>query len=114
MKAIQILVAAIVAAAAAQAQAEGMSMAMPMGKADAAAKKEVPFVKADVVKADASKGRVTLKHEDVPNLNMPGMTMAFPVANKKLLNGVKTGDKVRVKFEMVKGQTTVTALEAAK
>ena len=114
MKAIQILVAAIVAAAAAQAQAEGMSMAMPMGKADAAAKKEVPFVKADVVKADASKGRVTLKHENVPNLDMPGMTMAFPVANKKLLNGVKAGEKVRVKFEMVKGQTTVTALEAAK
>lgn len=113
MKAIQVLIAVAVAAGAAQANSEGMSMSMPMSSATAA-KKDAPFVKAEIVKADAAKGNVTLKHEDIPNLNMPGMTMAFPVANKKLLSGVKAGDKVRVKFDTVKGRPTVVALEAGK
>ena len=114
MKAVQILIAATVFAGAAQANAQGMSMAMPTGSPAAAAKKQAPFVKAEVVKADAAGGKVTLKHEDIPNLDMPGMTMAFTVADRKLLKSVKAGDKVRVKVETVKGQATVTALEAAK
>ena len=113
MKAIQILIAATFVAGAAQANAEGMSMSMPMSSAHAA-KKAAPFVKAEVVQADAASGMVTLKHEDIPNLDMPGMTMAFAVANKKLLKGVKAGDKVRVKFDTLKGQPTVVALKHGK
>jgi len=113
MKAIQILIALAVAAGAAQANAEGTSMNMSMSSAHAS-KKEAPFVKAEVVKADAASGMVTLKHEDIPNLDMPGMTMEFAVANKKLLKGVKKGEKVRVKFDTVKGQPTVIALRHGK
>jgi Cu(I)/Ag(I) efflux system membrane protein CusA/SilA len=80
----------------------------------APATKEAPFVKAEIVKVDAARGKVTLKHENIPNLDMPAMTMVFAVADKKLLNGVKAGAKVRVKVEDVKGQATVTALESKK
>lgn len=116
MKAVHILLAAAAAACAIQANAQGMSMSMPMsmpmGAAGAAMGKEVPFVKADIVKVGA--GKVILKHENIPNLDMPAMTMAFPVADQKLLHGVKAGDKVRVKIESIKGQAVVTALEPAK
>lgn len=113
MKAIQILIALAVATGAAQVNAEGMSMNMPMSSTHAK-KKDAPFVKAEVVKADAASGMVTLKHEDIPNLDMPGMTMEFAVANKKLLKGVKAGDKVRVKFDTVKDRPTVIALKHGK
>ena len=110
MKAVPILLAAAVAAGAAQADAQGMSV----NSAGAAAMKEVPFVKAETIKVDAVAGKVTLKHEHIPNLDMPGMTMVFPVASKTLLNGVKKGDHLRVKIEAVKGQAIVTALEATR
>lgn len=111
MKAVHVLLVAAIAAGAAQANAEGMSMSMPMTSAAAATKKEAPFVKAEIIKVNG--GKVTLKHEDIPNLDMPAMTMAFAVADEKLLKGVKSGDKVRVKIETLKGRATVTALEAA-
>ena len=111
MKAIQILIAMAVAASAALANAQGMSMPK---QATHAAKKEAPFVKAEIVEVDTASGMVTLKHEEIPNLDMPGMTMPFPVANKKLLEGLKAGDKVRVKFDTVKDEATVTALETGK
>lgn len=97
-----------------QLHAQGMNMPMdskPQAKAAASAP---PFVNAEVVKVDAAKGAVTLKHEEVPNLKMPGMTMAFPVTDKKMLNGLKSDDKVRVQFDTVKGKTMVTTVERSK
>jgi Cu/Ag efflux protein CusF len=97
-----------------QLHAQGMNMPMdskPQAKATASAP---PFVNAEVVKVDAAKGSVTLKHDEVPNLKMPGMTMAFAVADKKMLKGVQANDKVRVQFDTVKGKTLVTKLERGK
>ena len=96
--------------AAAQLHAQGMNM--PMEKPAKAA--SVPFVKAEVDDVDAAKGTVILTHEDVPNMKMPAMTMAFNVADKKMLKGIKAGDKVRFKVEAVKGQALVTQLERSK
>jgi len=39
---------------------------------------------------------VGLKHGPFKSLNMPGMTMPFPVADPALLKGFKVGDRVRV------------------
>ena len=39
---------------------------------------------------------------------MPAMTMAFGVADKKMLSGVKTGDTVKFRIEMVNNAPTVT------
>jgi Cu(I)/Ag(I) efflux system membrane protein CusA/SilA len=47
-------------------------------------------------------------------MKMPAMTMAFNVADKKMLKGIKAGDKVRFKLEAVKGQALVTQLERSK
>ena len=106
-----ILIAAIVAAAAAQASAQGMSMPAKPGAASAPA---MPLVDGEVRKLDPAAGLVVLQHGDIPNLAMPGMTMGFDVADKKMLNGLKVGDKVRFQAEMVKGKATVTELKPVK
>jgi Cu(I)/Ag(I) efflux system membrane protein CusA/SilA len=80
----------------------------------AVAQATLPFVDAEVRKLDASKGTVVLKHKDIPNLGMSGMTMEFDVANKKALQGVKPGDKVQVTIDMVGGKPTVLQLRRAK
>ena len=106
--------AAILLVGSVSAYAQGMNMPMDNKPRAKGAKSVPPFVNAEVVKIDAAKGSVTLKHEDVPNLNMPAMTMAFPVADKKMLKGVKPEDKVRVQFDTVKGKPMVTKLERSK
>jgi Cu(I)/Ag(I) efflux system membrane protein CusA/SilA len=62
---------------------------------------------------DKPRGIVTLKHGDIVNMGMPAMTMAFNVADKKMLDNVKTGDRVRFHVETVQGAPTVTRIEAS-
>jgi len=45
---------------------------------------------------EVSAREVTLTHGPFRSLNMPGMTMAFPLANEHVAHGVRAGDKVRV------------------
>jgi Cu(I)/Ag(I) efflux system periplasmic protein CusF len=80
----------------------------------AVAQAKLPFVDAEVRKLDADRGTVVLKHKDIPNLGMAGMTMEFSVASKKMLQGVKPGDKVQVTIDMVGDKPTVKQLRAAK
>ena len=74
----------------------------------------VMLTDAVVQKIDAANGVIVLKHGDIPNIAMPAMTMGFDVADKKMLDPVKAGDKVRFHVEVVKGKLTVTHLEAAR
>lgn len=67
----------------------------------------------EVRKVDKDSGKVTLKHGEIKNLDMPGMTMVFNVKDKAMLANVKTGD--RVKFKVVKedGKYMVVELQPA-
>ena len=65
-----------------------------------------------VTAVDKSRGFVTLNHEEIRNMAMPPMTMGFNVAEKKMLDNIKTGDKVRFRVETVQGSPTVTRIEA--
>lgn len=67
-----------------------------------------------VQQVDAKTGVVTQKHDDITNMKMPAMTMVFGVADRKMLDVVKAGDKVRFHVEMLKGVATVTRLEPAR
>jgi Cu(I)/Ag(I) efflux system membrane protein CusA/SilA len=67
-----------------------------------------------VQKIDTANGVIVLKHGDIPNIAMPAMTMGFDVADKKMLDPVKAGDKVRFHVEVIQGKPTVTHLEAAR
>jgi Cu/Ag efflux protein CusF len=67
---------------------------------------------ADVRKVDEAHGKITLKHGDIKNLDMPAMTMVFTAKDKALLHGVQAGDKVRFAAERgPAGELVVTHIE---
>lgn len=68
----------------------------------------------EVRKVDKENRRITLKHGPLKNLDMQGMTMAFPVRDGVVLDTVQVGDKVRFLAERVDGKPTVTKLEMAQ
>ena len=82
--------------------------------APAASAAAAPNADGEVRKVDKEQGKVTLKHGPIANLDMPGMTMVFKVADPKMLDTVKQGDKVKFAADNVNGALTVTAIEAAK
>ena len=75
-----------------------------------ALKSDAPFVVGEVKRIDKEAGKITLKHEAIPNLGMDGMTMVFRAQDPALLAKVKEGDKVRFKADHVKGAFTVTEI----
>jgi Cu/Ag efflux protein CusF len=82
--------------------------------ATAAKGTELPNIKGEVKKVDTGAGKVTIKHDAIPNLDMDGMTMVFRAADPSLLNGLNTGDKVNFQADKVNGQITVVKIEKAK
>lgn len=58
-------------------------------------------------------GQVTLKHGPFKTLNMPGMTMDFPLVRPELAQGLHVGDKVRVGVRETDDGLVVERLEKA-
>jgi Cu(I)/Ag(I) efflux system protein CusF len=71
-------------------------------------------VDGEVKKIDVDAGKITLKHGEIKNLDMPAMQMSFRVANPAWLKTLQVGDKVKFSADKVGGQFTVTALEVSK
>ena len=70
---------------------------------------------AEVRKVDKENKKLTLKHEQIKNLDMPPMTMVFGVKDAKYLDKVKAGDKVRfAAIDEGGGKLVVTEIEAQK
>ena len=69
---------------------------------------------AEVRKVDMDARKITLKHGEIKNLDMPPMTMVFQVKDPAVLGKVKQGDKVKFTAEKVNGAYTVTSLETVK
>ncbi|MDO8755855.1 MAG: copper-binding protein [Polaromonas sp.] len=74
----------------------------------------LPVSEAEVRKVDKDAGKITLKHGEIKNLDMPPMSMVFQVKDKALLDKVKTGDKVSFTADKVNGAYTVMSIEPAK
>jgi Cu(I)/Ag(I) efflux system periplasmic protein CusF len=81
------------------AQIHGMSASMTEG---------------EVRKIDKDAKKITLKHGEIKNLDMPGMTMVFQVKDAALLDKVKAGDRVKFTAEKVGSAIVVTSIEVAK
>jgi Cu(I)/Ag(I) efflux system periplasmic protein CusF len=74
---------------------------------------QAPTTKGEVTKIDKPGGRVTLKHDEIRNLDMPAMTMVYRVSNPELLDGLAVGSRIRFTAERVNGQYTVTSISKA-
>lgn len=72
------------------------------------------YTAAEVRKIDTEQGAITLKHEEIKSLDMPGMTMVFRVKDKAMLDAVKAGDKVRFKAAKENGKYMVTEIQTIK
>ena len=71
----------------------------PMSSAEA----PTPLTDGEVRRIEKARNEIVLKHGDLPNLAMPAMTMAFDVADKKMLDDLKVGAKVRFNADLIKG-----------
>ena len=72
------------------------------------------MTEAEVRKVDKEGGKLTLKHAEIKNLDMPGMTMVFVVKDKTMLDKLAPGDKVKFKAVNEAGKFTVTEIQSAK
>ncbi|RZL95880.1 MAG: copper-binding protein [Variovorax sp.] len=103
----------LLALAAAQAQTSPGATSAPSKASKDKAAAAMPLTEGEVERVDKERNEVVLNHGDLPNLGMPAMTMAFNVADKRMLDSLKRGDKVRFNAEIIKGEATVTYIEAA-
>jgi Cu(I)/Ag(I) efflux system periplasmic protein CusF len=88
-------------------------LALSLAGAALAARAQSPSTEGEVRKIDASQQKITLKHGEIKNLDMPPMTMAFRVKDAAVLNQFAVGDKVRFTVEKVNGAYTVTQIQKA-
>ena len=84
------------------------------GKAGASASAPAVFADGEVRKVDKEAKKITLKHGEIKNLDMLGMTMAFPVKDATMLDKLKVGDKVQFKVVDDGGTLIVIEIQAAK
>jgi Cu(I)/Ag(I) efflux system periplasmic protein CusF len=65
-------------------------------------------------KIDKSNSKITIKHGEIKNLDMPGMTMVFQVKHTDLLDKVQAGDKVKFRAEKSGSSFVVTDIQSEK
>lgn len=71
----------------------------------------LPGVEGEVRKVDAEQKKITLRHGEIPNIDMSPMTMVFRVKEPAMLARVKVGDKVTFTADRVDGALTVMTIE---
>ena len=69
-----------------------------------------PAATGEVTKLDKAGGRVTLKHGEIKNLDMPPMTMVFRVSDPTLLDNLAVGSRIRFTADRVNGQYVLTSV----
>jgi len=94
------------------------AFAQTTAAAQGAAAKPAPgmtdMIAGEVRKVDKDARKLTLRHGEIKQLDMPAMTMVFQVKDPAMLEKVKAGDKVKFKAEGTGGALTITEIEPAK
>lgn len=68
------------------------------------------YTKGEVTKVDTDQKKLTIKHEELKNLDMPAMTMVFVVADEAMLDQVAEGESIEFVAERVNGRITITEI----
>jgi Cu/Ag efflux protein CusF len=72
---------------------------------------ELPKVESEVRRINTRANTISLRHGEIPNLDMPPMTMVFQVSDPSLLEGLAVGDEILVTFNQIDGAYTVLSVE---
>jgi Cu/Ag efflux protein CusF len=111
-----ISMAAVAFASALSFAAAAQTVAPPAGSGDIvlAQASTTDMTDGEIRKVDKDTKKITIKHGEIKNLDMPGMTMLFQVKDAAMLDMVKPGDKVKFKAEKAGGGIVVTEIQVAK
>jgi Cu(I)/Ag(I) efflux system protein CusF len=71
----------------------------------------LPLAEGEVRRVDKAGGKISLKHGEIKNLDMPPMSMVFEVRDPALLNKVKAGDKIFFTADQINGAYTVMSID---
>ena len=90
------------------------ALATPVLAQQAAVAASTDMTDGEIRKVDKDSKKITIKHGEIKNLEMPPMTMVFQVKDAVLLDKIQTGDKVRFRVEKAGSGFVVTEIDAAK
>lgn len=79
----------------------------------AAAGTELPQVEAEVRRVNTRANTLSARHGNIPNLDMPPMTMTLEVLDPAMLEGLNAGDNILITIDQIDGVYTVMSLEPA-
>lgn len=71
----------------------------------------VEYTVGQVTKVDTAQKKVTVKHEELVNLDMPAMTMVFNLADEAMLDEMAAGDQIEFVVERIRGKLTIVELK---
>ena len=92
----------------------GAPMTMTEGKTGVSSMGSTAMADGEVRKVDMEAKKITIKHGEIKNLDMPGMTMVFQVKDPAMLDKVKAGDKILFKAEKTGGAIVITDIVPGK
>ena len=67
----------------------------------------------EITRVDARTGKLTIRHEEIKNLDMPPMTMVFALSGSALPASFQAGDKVLFHAEDKDGSLIITRIQPA-
>ena len=68
---------------------------------------ETNWTKGQIKKVDMAQSKLTIKHEEIKNLDMPSMTMVFFAPDPKVLDGLEAGQQKQFEFGEMNGRMIV-------
>jgi Cu/Ag efflux protein CusF len=74
----------------------------------------LPPVAGEVKKVKPDSGKITIKHEPIPNLDMPGMTMVFRTDESTDISQYKKGDMVSFTVVEKDGKMYIVSIEKSE
>lgn len=70
-----------------------------------------PMVDGVVRRIEMATQKITIKHDEIPNLDMGAMTMTFAVPEMSMIHGLSRGDSVKFQADEIDGVLTVIWIE---
>ncbi len=96
------------------------AMAAPLALAPSAAgtwfvvaAAENGMTQGEVRRVDAGQGKITIRHGEIKNLQMPPMTMVFKVRDPAMVDAVKKGDRILFRAVQENGDLVITEIRPA-
>jgi len=91
-----------------------MTVASGDVKKDSAMAAPADMADGEIRKVNVDNKKITIKHGEIKNLDMPGMTMVFQVKDTALLSKAKVGEKIFFRAEKSGGAIVVTDIQPGR